>query len=127
VKYVGWEARQWATKHYGLSPRAKAVLLCIAEFHNPKAGYAWPSQQRIAAETGYSLRTVKRAVADLRALGLIVVAKQTLAFMDDYAPNRYYLVGHSPNLPEPGKIYQSGAWFNSEGKHEADFNEWDPT
>ena len=124
---MGWQARAWATKHYGLPPRAKAVLLCIAEFYNPKAGYAWPSQQRIAAETGYSLRTVKRAIADLKTLGLLVVARQTHDFMEGYAPNRYYLVGHSSKLPETGKTYKSGAWFNSEGQFETDYNEWDPT
>ena len=124
---MGWKARQWATKQYGLPPRAKAVLLCIAEYHNDKAGYAWPTQQRIAADTGYSTRTVKRAVSDLHSLGLVNVARQKFSFHEGNAPNRYYLVGYSPNQPVPEKVYKSGGWFNSEGEWEPDLNQWDPT
>ena len=124
---MGWQARAWATKQYRLPPRAKAVLLCIAEYHNEKAGYAWPSQQRIAADTGYSIRTVKRAISDLKSLGLINIARQVFSFHEGYAPNRYYLVGYSPRQPEPEKVYKSGGWFNDKGDWEPDFDEWDPT
>ena len=119
---MGWEARAWAAKQYGLKPREKAVLMCIADFHNAQAGYAWPSISRIALETGYSVSSVKRAVGDLRLRGLLVVAKQRYFYHSGYNSNRYYLVGHSPDLPIPGKVYLNGGWFDSKGKWEPDFN-----
>lgn len=124
---MGWRAREWARGKRCESPRAKNVLLCIAEFHNDRAGYAWPSLATIANETGYSVSTVKRAIADLKNESLLVSSRQKFVFNQGHASNRYYLIGYSKKLPEKGRVFQDGSAFGLDGKWEQDFNEWDPT
>ena len=49
----------------GLSLAARVVGWYIADHVNTRRGYAWPSQDTIAADLGIGVRTVRRAVSQL--------------------------------------------------------------
>lgn len=53
-----------------LKPRARLVLQCLI-FHANKEGSCFPSLKTIAAECGYGLSTVKRALKELCEAGFI--------------------------------------------------------
>lgn len=109
------EARKWASGIYEVSAREKAVLMCLADRHNPKMGYAWPSHASIARDTSFSPSTVKRAIKGLEEKGIVVTAKQFERFSNKAATNRYYLVGHSPQLPDEGRAFVVEQYFNPSG------------
>lgn len=54
-----------------LSPRAKIVYKALLSFMWFKTDKCWPSQETLAAATGYSVRTVIRALKDLYERGYI--------------------------------------------------------
>ena len=54
-----------------LKPRARLVLQCLI-YHADKDGMCFPSIKTIAAECGYGLSTVKRALNDLCEAGYIL-------------------------------------------------------
>ena len=54
----------------GLKPRARLVLQCLI-YHANKDGFCFPSVKTIAAECGYGLSTIKRALNDLCEAGYI--------------------------------------------------------
>ena len=56
-----------------LSPAQHWTLLVLADFADQDGRNAWPATATIAARSRLGLRTVKRALADLRAKGLITV------------------------------------------------------
>lgn len=60
-----------AQKARGLSAPAKAVILALACYADPK-GRAFPSQATLAFDTGLCERTVRTALASLESLGWIV-------------------------------------------------------
>ena len=53
-----------------LKPRARLVLQCLI-YHANKDGFCFPSIKTIAAECGYGLSTIKRALNDLCEAGYI--------------------------------------------------------
>ena len=53
-----------------LKPRARLVLQCLI-YHADKDGSCFPSVKTIAAECGYGISTVKRALNDLCVAGYI--------------------------------------------------------
>ena len=55
------------------SSTARFVLVQIAMHANNDTGEAWPSVETIAAATGDSERTVRRAIAELEDLGAVIV------------------------------------------------------
>lgn len=55
-----------------MSPTAKAVLVCLADFAND-SGECWPSQPKIAERTCLSERAVRDAVKWLESAGLVFV------------------------------------------------------
>lgn len=66
------EAVNWARDLPGLNRRQRAVLINLASRANKLRGFqAYPSIGRIAADTGYSERSVSLALSELEALGLI--------------------------------------------------------
>ncbi len=89
-----------AWKIRGISPSAKAVLLCLAYHRNRETGRCHPKHQTIAAETGYGLATVKRAIAELEREKLVVVTRSVVHGMR--ANNSYRLT-----LSLPAKTAQS--------------------
>jgi hypothetical protein len=70
-------ATAWAMKVEGLSPTAKFVLVVLADAHNGHSGDCFPSIARIAETTGYGESTVKYAIRDLEAGGLLRRETQT--------------------------------------------------
>ncbi|HEX3344693.1 MAG TPA: helix-turn-helix domain-containing protein [Polyangiaceae bacterium] len=60
---------------FGALPKIPwAVFLAVA-LHWGRRGEAWPSQERLARITGYSVRAVRAALADLERRGLLVVRR----------------------------------------------------
>ena len=55
-----------------LRPASIAVYLALCGHCSGKRRLSWPSSKRMARLTGYSLRRVKEATADLRTRGLII-------------------------------------------------------
>lgn len=57
----------------GLSPRAKLVLIAIADATNSKDGLSFPSRKQLAEVAECSVDTVDRSIKDLVAEGLLTV------------------------------------------------------
>lgn len=66
-----------------ITPAAKLVLLNILERLGQK-GMAWPSQETIAADTGFSEPTVRRALSELSALGLLAKHRRGQGLTNQY-------------------------------------------
>lgn len=65
------KAVTWAWEQSTGSPTRKAVLVSLADRHNKDTGRCDPSIARIAAETEFSERAVRKALSDLEEMGLI--------------------------------------------------------
>jgi DNA-binding transcriptional MocR family regulator len=65
-----WSARVWAEfRAENLTRAYRDVLLTLRTFRGP-GGIAWPSHETLAERAGCSVRTVQRALAQARLLGL---------------------------------------------------------
>jgi hypothetical protein len=64
------KAYAWAKSVKAGSPTLKAVLCAIADYADDK-GRAFPSFDRVAEDTEFTDRAVRKAVAELAALGLL--------------------------------------------------------
>ena len=75
---------QWqrAIRDMPLDKSAKTVAYALASRMN-RAGCCWPGKARLAADTGYSVRTMDRAVRRLEQAGLVDVRRRPPA------PNLY--------------------------------------
>lgn len=62
----------WLLRSRSVSPQAKVVFLHLSS-RVSEEGVCWPSQVGIAEDSGLGERTVQRATAELRRLGLIDV------------------------------------------------------
>ena len=78
----------WAFEQECPSPAAKLVLIKLAD-HCNEEGECWPSQGRIAADTGLSRETVNRQIPRLVASGLITAQQRVNGI--GQLPNRYFL------------------------------------
>ena len=112
------EARIWAQSQQTAMMREKHVLLLLADRHNEKAGYAWPSLSRIQADGCMGVTTVKRAIKGLVEQGLVIVCPQSKKHDEGYASNRYYLVGHSKSVPANGTHFYVDTYHGPDGKWE---------
>ena len=97
-------AYKWAKEVRGIKGVEKHILIYIADRYNDAQGFAWPSQRTISRETGWSARTVGRAIRSLQELGLIEIRHQFYRYDDSPASNRYYLPELRP-APEQ-KIFE---------------------
>lgn len=61
----------------GLTPAQKAVLVALADHASHEGKQVFPSVGRIAIKTSYSQRTVRRALATLREMSLIIVERNS--------------------------------------------------
>lgn len=68
-------ATGWAKRQDLRNPTAKTVLVAIADYAD-EDGFAWPSQERLARDTAYCPRTIRRAIATLARMGFISIEKQ---------------------------------------------------
>ena len=66
-----------------LPPTQKLVLIVLADFYNEDFGKAWPSQDTICAITGLSLRSINRAISELKKKGHIDVKESIFINIDN--------------------------------------------
>lgn len=67
---------EYASTHSGLTDRGFRVGFWLSRRMNGEDQCCWYSVKRIAAEMGWSARSVQRGLADLRAANLIVVVEK---------------------------------------------------
>ena len=87
---MSFELLQWVKNIEGLPPPQKIVLVFLADYFNEKEGYAWPSQDRLARETGFNRSTIIRALKELQKKGYISISK-TARKSGHFANNRYQI------------------------------------
>ena len=70
-----WQQRreEWrrAVRYSGISAGAKVVLLALQDYQNRANGWAWPSNDRLAAELSVSDRTITRHTSEGEKAGLL--------------------------------------------------------
>jgi transcription initiation factor IIE alpha subunit len=71
----------------------KLVLIVLADFYNEESGKAWPSQDTLCTVTGLSLRSINRAIRELKRKGHIKVWKERSA---GQYPHNAYRINHAP-------------------------------
>lgn len=72
----GWASiPRWLLYTPEIGPHAKLVYVVI-QSHTDENGSAWPSRELIADESGLSAASVKRATAELVALGVVEVRRR---------------------------------------------------
>jgi hypothetical protein len=75
---VSWGANEWARKTRVGDSKLKLVLMMLSNYAN-EAGECWHSQERISYDTEIPVRTLRRKLEDLVALGLIEVVPRVRA------------------------------------------------
>ena len=60
-----------------LTPTEKLVLLAITDFVNDEKGYAWPSQETLAAKTGLSRQTVNKVIKRLVRRNILISMRRS--------------------------------------------------
>lgn len=83
------EALNWARKTYVGDSLAKSLLRGIADYADEN-GKAWPSHARLAADCEMSESTVKRRIAQLEELGLLVTFR---CWIDDHGRRNHERTG----------------------------------
>jgi hypothetical protein len=111
----------WCRELKGLSGTHKSILMHICDRYNDKLGYAWPSISRMARDTGWTERTISRALRLLERRDFIASYRQFYAHDGSPASSRYYLPSFT-TLPPRGQVFLIGGSFNYEGQWETD--EW---
>ena len=110
------QALEWATKQPGLTRLEKTVLKEIANRYNEGRGRAWPSQNRMARDTGYSRSSINRALNDLEAKGLITRLASFDSNTGARSSNRYFLPKYAPeDLPPTRTPIQVDPYFDTDG------------
>lgn len=99
---AGWNGAVGRVLAYSRAkPTARFVLVAIAQ-HADTLGRARPSIDRLAALTGHDERTVRRAVAELEALGELLVERR------HRHAHRYMVVVAAPVDEEPDEPEDCG-------------------
>jgi DNA-binding transcriptional MocR family regulator len=101
---VSVEAFKWAKAEIArcfeggdpLPPAEAFVLWVLGDHYNETWKRAWPSQARIARATGFSVKTVTRAVDGLRERGLVATEEWVLNEGAYRMPYRYLLPRYRP-------------------------------
>ena len=65
----------WLIQRSDLSARAIRVFAALATYAS-RDGQCWPSRERLAADTGYSVATVQRALAELVRIGAVTMTRR---------------------------------------------------
>lgn len=89
----------------GMSPRESHVLAQLTK-HVCKNGSAFPSHATLAGPTGYSRRTVRRALNDLEHRGLVRKAPRSRAFQGN--SSNFYAVVLSTGQPSGQHVHAMG-------------------
>jgi hypothetical protein len=98
-----------------LSPPQAFVLLMLADHYNEALGRAWPSQTTLAEETSLALRSVVRAVEELRKKGLVVTEPWMLNEGARRLSQRYLLPAYQPSKHRAHSLpVIASAWSDGE-------------
>lgn len=102
-----------------LNPTAKVVYGLLLSYAWER-GRTWPGQEALAAHMGTTTRTVRNALADLKAVGLITVEQRGLRQTNVYwvePLERFARAGGPSAEPTAPEIAESGARFRSDRKN----------
>lgn len=66
---TGFELSLWVAHYSELTGTSLAIARAVADYFNPKRGYAYPSRKMLALITGFSERTISRAVNEMAESG----------------------------------------------------------
>jgi hypothetical protein len=72
---MSWEANEWARKQRTGDPVLKNLLMMLSNYANEDSE-CWHSQARISFDTEIPIRTLRRKLQDLAALGLIEITQR---------------------------------------------------
>lgn len=98
----GWASiPRWLLYSATFTPHAKLVYTII-QSHTDERGTAYPSQGTIARESGLSLASVKRALAQLTAAGLVKSTPRSRAD-GGQAASLYLVSAVLPPVDKPGE------------------------
>jgi DNA-binding transcriptional MocR family regulator len=82
---------RWLQRSAEVTPAAKLVYLALSS-RADRYGASWPSHRLLADECSVSIRTVQRALEELRALGVVAWEARARAEDGGRTSNRYRLV-----------------------------------
>jgi hypothetical protein len=82
--HAGLRSMKRALRAAGLTAIQRLALAAIGS-HADAAGRAWPGEERLAAETSLTSRSVRTAVRGLEALGVVKVARRGGRLPNEYA------------------------------------------
>lgn len=88
------------------------VLIALLQYRNRKTGTAWPSAPRLADDLGVSVRTVERALGELRTAGVITAVGKRRALSGQFTVE--YTFGHEAPSELSGLSEESGGKAPSE-------------
>ncbi|WPU74773.1 helix-turn-helix domain-containing protein [Bacillus sp. RA(2023)] len=71
---------------YGVTESALILYQIIIDFFNKKEKKAFPSQYRLAMETGKSVRTINHNMKILQSVGLLTVKRRGIGRSNEYIP-----------------------------------------
>lgn len=71
---------------YGMTESAMMLYQLIIDFFNAEEKKAYPSQYRLAMETGKSVRTINHNLKVLRSVGLLQVRRTRIGINNEYRP-----------------------------------------
>ncbi|RBP29579.1 MULTISPECIES: helix-turn-helix domain-containing protein [Bacillus] len=71
---------------YGVTESALILYQIIIDFFNAKEKKAFPSQYRLAMETGKSIRTINHNIKILQNVGLVAVKRRGIGRSNEYIP-----------------------------------------
>lgn len=111
------KAREWAANLSDISRLAKTILKEIADRYNDDSGMCWPSQQRLARDTGYSRSSVNRALNELESKGYIFRQHVVDSDSGGHMSNRYSLPAFAPHAVPGKKVAFVSRSALSQAKH----------
>lgn len=115
---VAWalDARQTGP----MTAESRLVLVMLADYAGPDGRNAWPKKATIAARLGITRRSVQRALANLRAAGLIGEGDQRLVQHLDprYRPTVYDLALNGVQIVARGEDFELSAEPYREDPHD---------
>jgi len=98
------KAREWAARLTDVSRLEKTVLKEIADRYNDDTGYCWPSQKKLARDTGYSRASINIGLNGLEEKGYIFRQKVIDTDSGGNLSNRYSLPKYAPNKVPRKKV-----------------------
>jgi hypothetical protein len=89
-------ASRWVTTQTSRTPTERLVLYRIADAYNESWDRAWPSLERLMAETSLGRSTILRTIAALRCDGTLGVERWVMNGGGKQLSNRYLLLPYRP-------------------------------